>query len=350
MNSATIFRATIACLLACSLAGAPAICQTPAAPSAPAAASAAAAKAKAAAQAKAAHAKAAHAKALAQMQAKAAAHARNVALARAAAQAKAARRAALVSKAWQNADSPQDAAPSSGPVVFPEPTLEVSSSDSAANIKASEILGRMDKAYHALGSFSATFDSRSSADPTGALCHAEIAFVRQPERAIATISEPAAGSYVYDGSHIIIFPSPDSSHFTFNDNEWDNLAGSGIAAVFGRLIDDPKQDLLSRMLTSAYQTQNDLGTIVQLNLLPRIDVDGQHCDSLQAILDDGSRVLLVIGASDHMLRRATWSRLDSKGNNIYFVEEYSNIRINPSLPDNLFVFRPPRGVSLAVGL
>jgi hypothetical protein len=237
----------------------------------------------------------------------------------------------------------------SGPLVFPEPTLEVSSSDNAANIKASEILGRMDKAYHSIRSFSATFDARASNDPGKPICHAFIAFQREPERAIATITDPSPADYVYDGSHIILFPSPDSSHFTFTDNVWDNLAGSGIAAIFGRLIDDPKQDLLPRMLTSGFQTQNDLGTLVQLNLLPRIVLDGHTCDSLQAILDDGSRVLLLIGASDHMLRRATWSRLDAAGNNIYFVEQYSNIKTNPTLPASLFTFKPPPGVSLELG-
>jgi len=239
------------------------------------------------------------------------------------------------------------AAPASN--VFPEPTLEVNSSDSAPNIKASEMLGRMDKAYHMLSSFSATFDVRNSDDPSTPLCHASIAFQRKPERAVANILAPKPAVYVYNGQHIIRFPSSDPTHFAFIDNVWSNLAGSGIATVFGRLIADPKQDFLSRMVTSGFQTQNDLGMIVHLNLLPNVEVDGQSCNCLQAILDDDSRVLLSIGAKDHMLRRLTWSRLDDKGKNVYFVEQYSDIKINPLLSASLFTFKPPKGVTLEPG-
>lgn len=225
--------------------------------------------------------------------------------------------------------------------------MDTSATSNASNIKASELMGRMDKAYQQLQSFSAEFDSRSSDDPSKPVMHARLAFQREPERAIATITQPDPGAYVYDGANFFHYPAPDRTHFTMTANTWNNLAGSGIAVVFGRLVADPRQDLLSRMLTSGFQTQNDLGTMSQLNLLPQAVVDNQLCDRLQAVLDDGSRVLLVIGSRDHLLRRATWSRIDTDGKNRYFVEQYTDIRINPSISSTEFQFHPPAGVTLA---
>ncbi len=232
-----------------------------------------------------------------------------------------------------------------GPVRFPEPMFAGGNSMSVVNIKASLILGSMDKAYHALNTFIAKYDARGSDNSGEGAMHATIGFSRNPERAFAFVTDPSTQKYVYDGTHIVIFPAPDADHFTMIDNVWEKLSGSGIGTVFGRLVDNPQYDILSRMVTSGFKAQVDLGAYDTLDALENTDVDGTKCDRIQSRNDQCS-ITMMIGHKDHLLRRVTWVNFLPEGKTSYFIENYSYIQIDPKIPDSTFIFKPPKGVTL----
>jgi outer membrane lipoprotein-sorting protein len=230
------------------------------------------------------------------------------------------------------------------PAIFPEMSYNHQAQNAIVNIKASEILGIMDKSYQRLTTFSAILDTRSSDNQTEPVVQAMIAFRRSPDRAAALVSAPHPATYIYDGSKVVLYPSPDASHFTVRQLTWSNLNGSGIAVILGRLFDDPKHDLLSRIVTSGFKTQVELGDFQELVLLSPLECDDEICERVQAVSKTSS-ITLMIGRKDHLLRRITWANTDDSGKTRYFLAQYSHIKANASLPASLFKFSPPKGVT-----
>jgi outer membrane lipoprotein-sorting protein len=240
---------------------------------------------------------------------------------------------------------PAGASNQNAPLVFPSLSYNDTTHDALINIKASEILGMMDKTYQHLKSYRADFDARSSDDPAKSIVHAIVAFRRSPDRAVALVTDPQYATYLYDGSHIVLYPSPDASHFTEHELQWSNINGAGIGVIFGRLLDDPKHDILSRIMTSGFKTQSELGNLNRLDLLSPIECDRVMCERVEATCDDVT-ISFLVGRLDHMLRRITWADKDSSGKTKYFIVQYSNVKANPKLPTMEFRFIPPKGVSL----
>lgn len=225
------------------------------------------------------------------------------------------------------------------------------------DIAASLMLGLMDKRYHAINSFAATMDCRDSSDPYTSKMHAQIAFRRHPERAVALVSAPSAQTVLYDGSNVVVYPAPDASHYTRTVNYFKNLAGSGITAVLGHLVDDPSRDILSRLIAADYNSQRALEPFQSLSLAGQIEVDNALCDRVVAVRDSDT-VTLLIGHADHLLRRITWSSNSTTANihdgvaepvldvpQQWYFEEFDNVRTTTGIAPRLFVFKPPAGVT-----
>jgi hypothetical protein len=219
--------------------------------------------------------------------------------------------------------------------------------NAVVDIKASGILGAMDKTYRLLDTFTATLDARGSDNSGLGSLHATIGFSRKPERAFAIVTKPALAKYIYDGTHVVVYPAPDSSHFLMFDNAWDNLAGSGIGTVFGRLAEHPRYDFISRMVTSGFQAQVDLGAFDKLVSLAPSFIEGVMCDRVQSQDEEGS-ITLAVGHEDHLLRRVTWVTNLAGGATSYYIENFSSVTPNPVIPSSAFKFTPPPGVSLWV--
>jgi len=205
------------------------------------------------------------------------------------------------------------------------------------------MLGLMDKKYQRLGGFAAAFDERSSDNPDTPVLEGQIAFRRNPERAVALIAAPAMKTVLYDGSNVIVYPSPDAVHFTKTANYFRNLQGSGISTVLGQLVDDPRRDILSRLIAADYNSQHALEPFLSLDSAGSVVIDAIECDRVVVTRSDDT-VTLMIGRPDHLLRRITWTGTRG-GKPWYFFEDFSNVRTGQTIPASLFAFRPPSGIT-----
>jgi outer membrane lipoprotein-sorting protein len=230
--------------------------------------------------------------------------------------------------------------------VFPELSYgEDNSKTGIVNIKASEILGVMDKTYQQIHSFRAELDVRSSDNNNESLVRAVVAFRRNPDRAVAFVTYPNPATYLFDGDHVILYPSPDQYHYTRHELLWGKLNGAGIGVIFGRLLDNPKHDILSRVVTTGFKTQTELGDFDRLDLLTPLESDNVLCERIETSTPTSS-IVMLIGRKDHLLRRISWTEIDSKGKQHSVVAQYSNIKANLSLSPSIFKFIPPKNVTL----
>ncbi|HUG41980.1 MAG TPA: outer membrane lipoprotein carrier protein LolA [Longimicrobiales bacterium] len=182
-----------------------------------------------------------------------------------------------------------------------------------------EVLRATARRYEGIRSFQADFEQRLTNALLGRTTEsAGTLYQRQPDRFLMRFSQPAGDVIVSDGEYFwVYYPSSDAKQVIRSSR------GAGGLDLRSQFVGDP----VRRFAATSEGTETVRGRATHvLTLTPRERVGYRR---LKAWID----------AEDHLVRR--FELTEENGNVRRF--ELTDLRVNPTLPDDLFVFEPPAG-------
>ena len=191
--------------------------------------------------------------------------------------------------------------------------------DAAGSQEVSDILRATSRRYESVRALQADFEQRLTNTLMGRTTEsAGTLYQRQPDRFLMRFSQPSGDVIVSDGDYFwIYYPSADPKQVIRSSR------GAGGLDLRSQFVGDPVQRF--EATSQGQETVRGRATHV-LTLTPREPM--------------GYRRLKVwIDADDHLVRR--FELTEENGNIRRF--DLTDLRINPTLPDDLFRFEPPAG-------
>jgi outer membrane lipoprotein carrier protein len=188
-----------------------------------------------------------------------------------------------------------------------------------------EVLRATARRYEDVRALQADFEQRLTNTLLGRTTHsAGTLYQRQPDRFLMRFSDPAGDVIVSDGEYFwLYYPSADARQVIRSRR------GAGGLDLRSQFVGDP----VRRFKATSHGTEVVRGRSTHvITLDPREPV--------------GYRRLKVwIDAADHLVRR--FELTEENGNVRQF--DLTDLRVNPSLPDDLFRFEPPEGAVVVTG-
>ena len=204
------------------------------------------------------------------------------------------------------------------------------------------ILDKTVESYAKLQSFSCTLQVDDSGAGIDSQSHSSIVIERPGHAAIKTVEVSGTYTAVTDGKKLdVLLPrSLGGYEETFVAND--------ARAIQKAIVSAHAPSVCVSLLT---ESRNPLTSILgidsTLELAGTASVDGVDVQELvgKPKIGAGKSVTLMIGVSDHLLRRVI-IETDEPGATTKHIETYTDVRVNPVLPSNAFAFERMTPVSV----
>ncbi len=206
--------------------------------------------------------------------------------------------------------------------------------------KARTLMNQMAVAYRSLRSYSGTVEEKETGTPQAISKRTMVAF-RRPNRAVVVAADTSGKTWrsVSDGKNLYFVYPQDKNQY----RRWALKPGQPLS-MYLILARAMTKHIAAGLSSGQFMSEPPPPSVKSVTLGPPGEVNGVPVETVVVTprSPEEPTWTFAIGKKDRLLRRLTMS-LMVNGKLAMHTETHSQIKINPTLPDTTFTFRPPPG-------